>query len=69
MPIRRLHHLAREIRVDSKSIIDRCRAAGHDVRNHMHVLTPELERDIRDWFPPEPPSDGEDDDAAGPLVH
>lgn len=46
----RIHTLAKEIGVDSKVIIEKCRAEEIDVKNHMHVVGPGLEATIREWF-------------------
>jgi translation initiation factor IF-2 len=46
----RVHILAKEIGVNSKAILDKCRAEGLDVKNHMTVLSAGLEATIREWF-------------------
>ncbi len=46
----RVHILAKEINVTSKAILDKCRAEGLDVKNHMTVLSAGLEATIREWF-------------------
>ncbi len=47
---RRIHNLAKELQVDSSVIIEKCRAEGIDVKNHMHVVSAGLEATIREWF-------------------
>jgi translation initiation factor IF-2 len=42
--------LAKEIGVTSKAILEKCRAEGLDVKNHMTVLSAGLEATIREWF-------------------
>jgi translation initiation factor IF-2 len=46
----RVHLLAKELGVTSKAILDKCRAEGLDVKNHMTVLSLGLEATIREWF-------------------
>jgi translation initiation factor IF-2 len=46
----RIFELAREIGVTSKDILEKCRAEGLDVKNHMATLSAGLEATIRDWF-------------------
>ena len=46
----RVHNLAKELQVPSKVIIDKCRAEGIDIKNHMHVVSAGLEATIREWF-------------------
>ena len=46
----RVHILAKELGVSSKGILDKCRAEGLDVKNHMTVLSAGLEATIREWF-------------------
>ena len=48
----RVHNLAKELDVKSQAIIDKCRAEGIDVKNHMHVVSAGLEATIREWFTP-----------------
>jgi translation initiation factor IF-2 len=45
-----VHNLAKELQVPSKVIIDKCRAEGIDIKNHMHVVSAGLEATIREWF-------------------
>lgn len=47
---RRVHDLAKELQVESKAVIEKCRAEGIEVKNHMHVLSAGLEATIREWF-------------------
>ena len=56
MAQRRVHELAKEIGVTSKSIIDKCRAEGIELKNHMAPLTAGLEATIREWFSTGEPS-------------
>ncbi len=46
----RVFELAREIGVRSKDVLEKCRAEGLDVKNHMSSLSAGLEETIRDWF-------------------
>jgi len=46
----RVHLLAKELAVKSKAILEKCRAEGLDVKNHMSVLSAGLEATIREWF-------------------
>ena len=47
----RVHILARELSVPSKTIVEKCRAEGIDVvKNHMTTLSAGLEATIREWF-------------------
>jgi internalin A len=46
----RVHILAKEINVTGKAILDKCKAEGLDVKNHMTVLNADLEARIRKWF-------------------
>lgn len=47
---RRIHHLAKDLEVSSKVIIEKCEAEGIQIKNHMHVLSAGLEATIREWF-------------------
>ncbi|MFQ5493906.1 MAG: translation initiation factor IF-2 N-terminal domain-containing protein, partial [Phycisphaerae bacterium] len=47
---RRIHHLAKDLNVKSKSIIEKCEAEGIPIKNHMHVVSAGLEATIREWF-------------------
>ncbi len=46
----RVHHIAKELQVPSKVIIEKCRAEGIEVKNHMHVLSAGLQATVREWF-------------------
>ncbi|MFA5864205.1 MAG: translation initiation factor IF-2 [Phycisphaerae bacterium] len=46
----RVHLLSKELGVTSKAVLDKCRAEGLDVKNHMTVLSAGLEATIREWF-------------------
>ena len=46
----RIFELARELDVRSKDILDKCRAEGVEVKNHMASISAGLEETIRDWF-------------------
>ncbi len=47
----RVHILAKELNVSSKTIIEKCRAEGIDVvKNHMSTLSAGLHATIREWF-------------------
>ncbi len=46
----RIHHLAKELMVKSKTIIEKCAAEGIEIKNHMHVVSAGLEATIREWF-------------------
>ena len=45
--------LARELRITSRVLIDRCRAQGRSVQNRISKLPKDLERDARSWFEPQ----------------
>jgi len=47
---RRIHHLAKDLMVKSKTIIEKCAAEGIEIKNHMHVVSAGLEATIREWF-------------------
>ena len=47
---KRIHHLAKELLVKSKTIIEKCAAEGIEIKNHMHVVSAGLEATIREWF-------------------
>ena len=53
----RVFELAREIGVQSKDVLVKCRAEGLDIKNHMTALSVGLEATIREWFS-EPDSGG-----------
>ena len=46
----RVFELARELEVTSKDVLEKCRAEGISVPNHMTALSAGLEATIRDWF-------------------
>jgi translation initiation factor IF-2 len=46
----RIFQLAKDLNVDSKVIIDKCRAENVDVRNHMSTVSAGLAATIREWF-------------------
>ncbi len=48
--VTRVHLLARELGVTSKVIIDRCRADGIVLKNHMAAVPLDLAARIREWF-------------------
>lgn len=47
---RRVFQIARELGVDSKTILEKCRAEGVDMNNHMSTVSAGLEATIREWF-------------------
>jgi len=46
----RVHILAKELGVTSKAILEKCRAEGLDLKNHMSTLSAGLEATVREWF-------------------
>ena len=47
----RVHILAKELNVPSKSIIEKCKAEGIDsIKNHMSTLSAGLHATVREWF-------------------
>lgn len=46
----RIHQLAKELNVDSKTILTKCRAEGVEVKNHMSTVLAGLAATIREWF-------------------
>lgn len=46
----RIFNLAKDLGVTSQAIIEKCRAEGIDVKNHMHVVSAGLEATVREWF-------------------
>jgi len=46
----RVFELARELGVTSKVILEKCRAEGLDVKNHMATVSAGLEATVREWF-------------------
>ena len=47
---KRVFELARELSVTSKIVLEKCRAEGIDLKNHMSALSAGLEATIREWF-------------------
>ena len=46
----RVHILAKELGVKSKSIVEKCQAEGLDIKNHMSTISIGLSATIREWF-------------------
>ncbi len=46
----RVHTLAKELGVPSKAIIEKCRAEGIELKNHMAAISLGLAESIREWF-------------------
>ena len=46
----RVHILAKELGVKSKTIIEKCQAEGLDIQNHMSTISIGLAATIREWF-------------------
>ena len=46
----RVHLLAKELSVKSKSIVEKCQAEGLDIKNHMSTISAGLAATIREWF-------------------
>lgn len=46
----RVHTLAKELGVPSKAVIDKCRAEGIELKNHMAAISLGLAESIREWF-------------------
>jgi len=47
---KRLFQVARELGVESKAVLEKCKAEGLDVQNHMSSVSVGLEATIREWF-------------------
>ncbi|MBI1369774.1 MAG: translation initiation factor IF-2 [Planctomycetes bacterium] len=47
---KRLFQVAQEIGIESKAILEKCRAEGLDLQNHMAAIPIGLEMTIREWF-------------------
>ncbi len=47
---KRVFELARELGVTSKIVLEKCRAEGIELKNHMAALSAGLEATIREWF-------------------
>lgn len=48
----RVHNLASELGVQSKAILEKCRAEGIELKNHMATISAGLAESIREWFQP-----------------
>ena len=46
----RVHSLAKELSVTSKQVIEKCRAEGIELKNHMAAVQLGLAESIREWF-------------------
>jgi len=46
----RVHQLAKLLGVTSKAVLEKCRAEGLEVKNHMSTLSAGLEETVREWF-------------------
>jgi translation initiation factor IF-2 len=46
----RVNQLAKELGVASKDILEKCRAEGVEIPNHMTVLSVGLSETVREWF-------------------
>ena len=46
----RVHMLAKELGVSSQAVLEKCRAEGLAVKNHMSTLSAGLEATVREWF-------------------
>jgi len=47
---KRVFQLAKELGVKSTAIVDKCKAEGLTIKNHMSTLTAGLEATVREWF-------------------
>ena len=47
---KRVFQLAKELGVRSKDVLEKCRAEGLELKNHMAALSAGLEATIREWF-------------------
>lgn len=47
---KRVFELARELGVTSKIMLEKCRAEGLEIKNHMSTLSLGLEATVREWF-------------------
>ncbi|MFP3937039.1 MAG: translation initiation factor IF-2 [Phycisphaerae bacterium] len=47
---KRVFELARELGVTSKAVLQKCRAEGLEIKNHMSALSAGLEATVREWF-------------------
>jgi translation initiation factor IF-2 len=50
MEKKRIYELSKEIRIDSKKIIDEARKRGFNVKNHMSTLTDDEAKSMKDFF-------------------
>ena len=50
MAKQRIFELSRELGVTSKLVLDKCRAEGLDVKNHMSTVSAGLAATVREWF-------------------
>jgi hypothetical protein len=58
-PRRRVHNVAKELGIESREIVAKCRDEGvPKIDTHMSIVSPDIEALIRIWF-------GDDGDAAG----
>ena len=46
----RVFELARRIGVTSKTVLEKCRAEGLEIKNHMSTVSAGLEATIQEWF-------------------
>ena len=46
----RVHMLAKQLNVSSKVVIEKCRAEGLPIKNHMSTLSAGLAATVREWF-------------------
>jgi translation initiation factor IF-2 len=46
----RVHSLAKELGVPSKVLLEKCRAEGIELKNHMAAISAGLAESIREWF-------------------
>jgi len=47
---KRIFEVARELGVNSKAVLSKCRAEGIEIKNHMSTVSAGLEATIREWF-------------------
>lgn len=47
---RRVFQLAKELGVKSTAIVEKCKAEGIDIKNHMSTLSAGLEATVQEWF-------------------
>ena len=46
----RVHSLAKQLGVTSKEVIEKCRAEGIELKNHMAAISLGLSESIGEWF-------------------